>query len=406
MAKLIFISQDFHPDAQATSQLFSDLMAGLAGRQEIEVLAGYPAVRPVAERAGAQEIWRGLMIQRGGTRRPSKRNLAFRAWAYASYLFWLAGRLGFCTGRGARVIVSTNPPFAPLVVWFVSWWRGWQYDVLLLDIYPEGLIATGRLKPDSWLANWWHWANRKLFQGARQVLVIGRDMADLCQSRYGLSRGKIHRMALCSPVESASCLDPASTALGKRLGIRAEFIVQYSGNMGLWHDLENIVRAAGLLSGDPRIHFLLIGDGLRRNKAQALAGKLGLGNITWLDYQPRTQLMDTLSYCHAAIVSQREGLEGVAVPSKLYGILASGRAVLAQVPATSETALVVLEEGCGLVLTPGDFPALARAVRLLCDNPRSAIEMGARAHAAYQAKYTLRAGIQRLGDLLSYDNLP
>jgi glycosyltransferase involved in cell wall biosynthesis len=185
-----------------------------------------------------------------------------------------------------------------------------------------------------------------------------------------------------------------STVLYDELGLKGSFLVQYSGNMGLWHDMQSIIRAAYHLRDSPKIVFLLIGEGRERKAAEDLARELRLTNIRWLPYQPKEALEDSLSCCHVALISQRAGLEGVAVPCKLYGILASGRAVVAQVPAASEVSLVVQEEACGVVVAPGDHEALAREILALSEDPDRVAEMGRRAHAAYKAKYTLEAGVK------------
>ena len=115
---------------------------------------------------------------------------------------------------------------------------------------------------------------------------------------------------------------------------------------------------------------------------------------------------DSLACCHAAIVSQRAGLEGVAVPSKLYGILASGRAVLAQVPDTSETARVVRERACGLVIRPGDAAALVAAIRRMRDDPVTTGQMGRLAAEASATQYTLAAAADKFESVILVNPRP
>ena len=162
-----------------------------------------------------------------------------------------------------------------------------------------------------------------------------------------------------------------------------------------------LVRAAYCLREHKRIKFLFIGDGRRKREAQALATELGATNITWLPYQPKESLNDSLACCHVALISQREGLQGVAVPCKLYGILASGRAVIGLVPCSSEVALVIEEEKCGLVLRPDDDQGLAAAILALLEKPEDVREMGQRARRAYQQKYTLEHGVERFTEAIS-----
>ena len=95
------------------------------------------------------------------------------------------------------------------------------------------------------------------------------------------------------------------------------------------------------------------------------------------------------------MISQREGLEGIAVPCKLYGVLAAGRAIVAAVPEGSEVASVVHEEGCGLVVPPSDPLAIATAIRRLITDPEMRLEMSRRAFKAYESKYSLAVTTQR-----------
>lgn len=391
----IFVSQVFHPDRQATSVLLSQLAARLVERGfQPVVYAGYPPAASGA-RLPSNEQWQGVKIRRGGGRLDGKKNLAARALAYLAYSAWLKWTLLFRTPAKAHLIVLTNPPFAPVLVWLCSWWRGWTYDVFLHDVYPDGLVALGQMKPRGLLTRLWSAANRRALARARLVLVLGRDMAELCQDRYGVDAGKISVVPSWSPVDFPVHAAAEATRLWRRLGLERKFVVQYSGNMGLWHDLRTIVEAAAVLRDEPGVHFLMIGDGRRRAEAEQLSIQLGLKNLTWLPFQPAEELGDSLACCHAAIVSQRAGLEGVAVPSKLYGILASGRAVLAQVPANSEAARVVRERDCGIVISPGDAPALAAAIRQLQDDPASTERMGRLAAEAGATQFTLAAAADR-----------
>ena len=387
MRKIVLVSQVFHPDDQATSQLLSGLFEKLADHGgQIQVLAGGPSISGQNSRS---EVWCGIGIRRGGFRVNSKRNLFSRALGYASYCVWLIWRLLLFTPAGARVLVVTNPPFAPVLVHWCSLLRGWRYDVLLHDIYPEGLVAVGKLHRHSAITRLWQIFNRAALASAQIVLVLGRDMARFIKVHYHVPPGKITYMPNWSPYASEGRRPAETTILWQQLHLQGNFVVQYSGNMGLCHDLECIVRAADLLRTDPQIQFLMIGGGMRKNRAEQLGRELGLTNIRWLAYQPKEQLFDSLACCHVALISQRAGLAGLAVPSKLYGILASGRAVLAQVPADSEVALVVEEERCGRTIAPGDAPALAAAIRLLAADIPETERMGTRAFQAYQEKYTL-----------------
>lgn len=392
---IVFLCLVFHPDTSASSILFTDLFRRLAADgTPVRVLCGFPSKDGAVGAVPRRERFGEIEIVRCGLRIEGKRSLLSRAIVYSSFLLhagWKILRLG----DGATVLGGTDPPFTAAALWLLSCLRRFTYQCILLDAYPDGLVALGRLDARSPLTRLWRLLNRLSYRRAERVLVIGRDMIDLLHRTYGLDPGEITYIPHWGTAEVESAGEMSREALLDRLGLGEKFVVQYSGNMGLWHDIETLVHAAELLRDDPRIHFLFIGKGMRRAGAEQLSRRLGLANVTWLDFMPRERLPETLAGCDVALISFRAGLEGVAVPSKLYGILASGRAVLAQAPGDSEVARVVIEERCGVVVPPGDACTLAGAVRSLVTDPEGVRAMGRRAREAYHANYTLDRAVER-----------
>jgi glycosyltransferase involved in cell wall biosynthesis len=224
-------------------------------------------------------------------------------------------------------------------------------------------------------------------------------MKELVESVYCVPRSCIDYVPHWSTFEPDEIIPAEKTEMVKKLMLEKKFLVQYSGNMGLWHDIDSVVEAAADLKDHPDIHFIMIGDGMRRAHAQLRADQFQLQNMTWLPFQPRETLADSLSCCHIALISQREGLKGVAVPCKLYGILASGRGIVAMVPAQSEIDLVVHEEECGQTISPGDIGGLVSAILQLKGKPSLVARMGENAFRAYHQKYTLKTAITKFQNI-------
>lgn len=386
---VVFVSQLFYPDSQAVSQLFTSLFKRLAeDGTRVTVLCAHPAGAASATRHPRHERRAGMEIHRCGLRVDAKRSYAMRAVSYGSFLLeagWKLLRL-----RRKDVLLGvTNPPFLLIALRALSKLGRFRYDYMALDVYPEGLIALGKLRRRSLVARAWMALNRWSYRGADRIFVLGRDMIPLLSRNYGLPAERLLYVPHWSPIEPSHPVPFSKNVMARELGLGDRFVVQYSGNMGLWHDMEALVLAAGELRADPRIEFLFIGRGIRRAAAEALARRLELRNVRWLDFVLQDRLEETLTCCHAALISLRAGLSGVAVPSKLYGILATGRPALAQVPADSEVALTIREHNCGVVVEPGDVRGMASAIRGLVTDPARAESLGANALAAYRANFTL-----------------
>jgi colanic acid biosynthesis glycosyl transferase WcaI len=294
-----------------------------------------------------------------------------------------------------RFWASTNPPFTPLWAAPVAWLRRRPFDIIVHDVYPDGLVAVGYLREGSFLVRVWRALNRRAYRQAANIVVLGRDMAQVLRDRYGVPDERLVLFPNWSPFDQSSPPALAESHLAHRLDLSGKFVIQYSSNMRLWHDIETIVEAAALLADLPNVRFLMIGGGRRKTEAMKRAAERGVGSITWLDFQPRVSLSDSLACASVALISQRNGLEGMAVPCKLYGILASGRAIVAAVPQDCEVAHVIREHQCGIVVPPDDPQALAAAIRLLASSHDDVRSMGSRAFAAYRERYSLAAARSR-----------
>ncbi|MBF0481985.1 MAG: glycosyltransferase family 4 protein [Desulfovibrionaceae bacterium] len=394
-----FFCQTFYPDTISTSQLFTGLLTRLAeAGRGVTVYCGYPAKG--AENLPRREVYRGVRIRRLGLNVALKKSLFHRL---ASYLSYLGGSFAAMMRlkKDALVFGVTNPPFMLNLLWLASLLRGFKYQYMLLDIYPEGLAKVGLLSEKSLAFSLWSRLNAWGYDRADKLVVLGRDMTPLLTDAYRQPPEKIVYIPHWSPHAGEEPPRFEDNPMAEELGLRDFFVVQYSGNMGLWHDIDGLVETARLLRGEESIRFLFIGDGRRRAKAMELAARHGLTNIVWLDYLPLERLGVSLPCCHAALISLRDGCEGVAVPCKLYGVMASGRAILAQVPAASEVALAVTESGCGLVTPPGDPAALAEAVLTLARDRSGAREMGLRASREYARKYTIEQAVLHFSRLFA-----
>lgn len=168
--------------------------------------------------------------------------------------------------------------------------------------------------------------------------------------------------------------------LRQQLGLGPDRVVlMYAGNMGMKQGLELLPLLAQEFASDPRIHFLFCGDGAYHAQ---LAGMVqGAANVTMLPLQPFDRLNDLLNAADIHLLPQRPDAADLVMPSKLTGMLASGRPVIAT--AASGTQVAIALGPCGIAVPPLDNAALFTAVRTLADRPemRRALGVAARSHA-------------------------
>ena len=164
------------------------------------------------------------------------------------------------------------------------------------------------------------------------------------------------------------------------LGIPADAVVAlYSGSMGVKQGVDWVAQAALALQGDAGIYVVLCGEGPMKDAAQALCG--ALPNVRVLPFQPFARLGDLLGLADVHLLPQHADAAEMVMPSKLTGMLASGRPVVAMAAPGSELAEVV--QTCGMVVPYGDVPAFTQAIRHLAGLPQLRAGLGhiARAYA-------------------------
>lgn len=183
---------------------------------------------------------------------------------------------------------------------------------------------------------------------------------------------EIHPMDQPSPFRRQLGLSPAG------------FVALYSGNMGEKQGLEVVLDAANKLRHDAGIHFVLCGDGAAR--ARLRERYADLPNVSWLPLQPASKLNALLNLADVHLLPQRADAADLVMPSRLLGMLASGRPVLATAVADTQVGSIVGQ--CGMLTPAGDVEAFATALRVLAADPEARIQMGAAGRQIAKNKFS------------------
>jgi colanic acid biosynthesis glycosyl transferase WcaI len=150
-------------------------------------------------------------------------------------------------------------------------------------------------------------------------------------------------------------------------------VLLYSGSMGEKQGLEIILAAAVRLQDLPQYHFVMAGSGAAYDRLRAQAADIN--NIRWLPLQPAERLNDFLNLADIHLLPQKADAADRVMPSKLTGMLASGRAVLATAVPDTQVATVLTH--AGIVVQPGDIEAFVAAIRQLGADPQLREKLGA-----------------------------
>lgn len=397
--RVLFLNRSYWPDAEATGQLLAELCEDLAVEYDVTVLAGQPNHNPheaTFRRMGIEDH-RGVRICRVWHTRFSKRLFFGRAINLLSYLV-MAMLTAFCLPRVDMVVTETDPFLLPILGNWLRKWRGCKHVVYLQDIYPDVAVNLGVIR-EGWVAQGLRWLLHGAYRRAERVIVLSRDMRDLLIAS-GISGDQICCIPNWTDTDRIVPLKQNNNFRAQQR-LDGRFVVMYSGNMGLSQRLDHVLCAAARLQERKDIEFVFVGDGAARHQLEAAAARQSLHNVRFLPYQPKEELASSLSAADLHVVTVDPRLRQCMMPSKLYGILASGTAVLTIAAMDSELCEVVERAGVGLAVRPDDTEALTSAICWGAAHRDELAAMGQRARQLAEREYDRSLCTGRFGAILA-----
>lgn len=391
--RILVMNQYYSPGVEATAHLLSELCAALADEFDITVVTGHINDPPAPP---GRVTDHGVEVVRVRSTAYERRRLDRRA---VNYLTYLAQSLstGLRERRPDVVLCMTDPPIIADAALVVARRFHAPLVVISQDVFPEIAVELKRLE------------NRAVIEALRlaigyylrradRVVAIGETMRKRLIEK-GADPERVH--VIPNWVDTTAIEPrPRDNEWSRSHGLHDRFVVMHSGNIGHAQNLDALIRAATFLRDVDDLSIVLIGAGARRDELFELAERLETDNVSFLPYQPRDALAQSLSTASVHVVGLARGLAGYVVPSRLYGIMAAGRPVLVAADPESETAHIVTREQSGIVVPPGRPDLLAAAIRDLHDGEHDLEEMGRRGREYVEREADRSVAVRRYRSLL------
>ncbi|MBW7476725.1 glycosyltransferase family 4 protein [Paenibacillus oenotherae] len=371
--KLLFINDYFYPDVASTGQLLTELCLELQHEFDVTVIAssGYAdsdegSVRK--RRRIVQEKLEGIHIHRIGLSKPDKKSKLSRL-IHISVFFALAFRVILKEKRVAAIYTTSQPPIlAGLLGSMAKLLKRCKFVYNIQDFNPEQAEAVNFVSR-RWVTELARKVDKFSCRRADHIVLVGRDMGETLKKRF---KGKpvpeytvINNWIDEQSVTPLAKSDPGVSMFLREYKLENKFVVMYSGNIGLYYDLENLIKVASMLEGLPDVRFAFVGEGAVKEDMERYVQTHGLCNVVFIPYQPRERLLYSLNAADIHLVVNQKGIKGVSVPSKVYGVLATGKPVLGVLEEGSEAATLIQESRSGLVVEPGQYEGAAQAIRTI-----------------------------------------
>jgi glycosyltransferase involved in cell wall biosynthesis len=396
MPRIIFLNRYFYPDHSATSQILSDLAFDLAGRgYEACVVTSRQRYDAPQAQLPQRETIRGVEVHRLPTTRFGRSAILGRGLDYVSFHAAMIGAVRALARRGDVLVAKTDPPLLCVPALHVARRRSLHLVNWLQDLYPEVAVRLGVPMMRGPAAAVLGRLRDAALRAAAANVAVGYRMGENVLGR-GVAPERLHVIPNWCDDEDIRPVAPAKNPLRREWGLADRFVVGYAGNLGRAHEFETVLAAAERLRADARIVFLLVGGGHRFDELAARVAARGLDRaFRFVPYQDRSRLAVSLGVPDVHWISLKPELEGLVFPSKLYGIAAAGRPVIAITAPDGEIARLVRAHDCGFVVAPGDGPALADTLTRAAADPERLAAMGTRARAMLDAQFSRRAALEK-----------
>lgn len=327
---------------------------------------------------------------------PTK-NFRTRLTFYLSYMV-MAIAAGLLLQHRFDVIFANSPPlFVAGAGWFISLIRRVPFVMEVQDLWPESAVVLGELKNPRFI-RWAEWLEAQCYRRAKRIVAVTQGIADRLIGR-GLPMEKIAFIPNGTNIDLFRPDAEGGAQLRAELGLQQKFVVLYAGIHGLAQGLETVIEAARLLTNCSEIHFVMVGDGPKKEELLALNKVYGLSNLLMLSSQPLERMPAYLAMADVALVPlRRVDLFQGALPTKIFDAWACQKPTLIGVD--GEARHILNKVGAGLFVEPENPQALAEALLNLHQQPDLLKQMGQAGRQAAVEQYSLQAAARQMEMIL------
>ncbi len=415
--RLLIYAHYYVPDTASTGQILRELAEGMLEEFDVTVICVVPSYLGTVEpryktKKFYMENLNDVNILRIRVPEFSKSNKKSRIKNIVSY-FVGAMIATFKVGKQDYVFSISQPPILGglLGVWG-KWIKRAKYIYNIQDFNPEQIMAVG-YSQNQFVLKLMMALDKFSCRQSNLIITVGRDLVETVETRF--AGKKVPKTVMINNWINEKEIYPLPSIhekvldFKKKYNLEDKFVIMYSGNIGLYYDLENIMKVIEKFKAGTRnvegkeVVFAFVGAGSIRDKLVLYKEEHGLDNVVFIPYQDKADLIYSLNAGDVHWVVNSKGIKGVSCPSKCYGVMAVGKPILGVLEKGSECRLLIEETGCGLCCEPGEYENIEQMItRFTCEiNQAEEAEMGSRGRLYLEKKLTKDVSVDRYMEEIS-----
>ncbi len=409
--KLILYAQFYYPEVASLAQLCTDLCNDLAQEFDITVITSVPCYTGSIEEKYQQkkyyyEEYNGVKVIRVRVPQYDKGNKLSRVKNVLAYFFrslWAT----FKAPKTDYILTESQPPILGGLLGVAGKWinllrfKKSKLLYVIQDYNPEQTIAVGFSK-NKLILTAMMLLDKFSCLVSNKIIVVGRDMVDTMKKRFPKKMPKTvfinnwidDKETYPLPKDNEKVVE-----FKKKHGLDGKFVIMYSGNIGLFYDLENLIKVVERFKDYENVIFPFVGEGTLKEQLMNYVEEHNMKNVVFIPYQAKEDLIYSLNSADVHWIVNAKGIKGVSCPSKLYGLLATAEPALAVLEEGTEARDIIESTNCGYAVSPKDYEGVANLIEKFINTPKEELEeMGSRGYEYMKNHFTKDISIKKYRD--------
>jgi glycosyltransferase involved in cell wall biosynthesis len=296
--------------------------------------------------------------------------------------------------RSDVIICLSTPPWISLTGLLLKWIKRCKLISWIQDLYPEVAARLGLLREKGWVYKIIEKVSTGILKKAERLVVLSSSMRERLIQK-GINPAKVEVVFNWANGRKLFPLLSEKNGFLEKWNLQGKFIVLYSGNMGRCHHFETLLPVIQQLESVQNILFIFIGDGFGNETLRKFRDNHHLKNIHFLPYQKHEDLAKSLSVGDVHLVTLKEGMQDLMVPSKVYSSMAVGRPIIYIGPQAGEVPRILGESQCGWAVKIGDHERLKEYILRLYQDHSLVQALGQQARQFFENNFEQKLSTEK-----------
>jgi glycosyltransferase involved in cell wall biosynthesis len=299
-----------------------------------------------------------------------------RLWGYFSFMFsaFYAGMFK-AKGKYDVVIVTSPPLFVGATGYLISTLKRIPFVFEVRDLWPESAIDTGVLT-NKLVIRLAYWVEAFIYRTATLINVLTPAFFNALRDKKGIAPSKLIQISNAADFSLSEKLlrDFDRTAFRQQHDLEGHFVITYVGAHGVANHLEQLLDA-GVALNDTNVLFLLIGQGMEKERLVKTANERNIKNVRFLDSVPKAEVFRYIlaSEMGASVLKRVDTFKTV-YSNKTFDYMSCKKPILMAIDGVSRE--LVEAAGAGVYVEPENTEEYNRIIRQYLENPQRLKEEG------------------------------